>query len=263
MVNLPNKVSAERVCRHCGAPISGAPYAREHDGYGCESCFLAARKQRALPTRGDETQFALAEALVCALDAREHETGLHSKRVACHTLVLAQHFTTDPQRLRQVYWGALLHDIGKIGIPDSILLKQGELTEAEWQIMRTHPQIGHRILANAPSMAEAAEIVLTHEERFDGSGYPRRLKGPAIPVWARLFAVIYALDAITSERPYRKALSFDAARAEILGQSGTQFDPVAVQVFVAEEITLREMVELKCGAAAVPDVLPAHNKGAA
>ena len=249
-------LAPESVCHHCGTAITGAPYVRAQGEYCCESCFLSARSREAYPgLHGDDVTVALAEALVCALDAREHETGLHSKRVACHTLVLARHFTTDPRQLQQVHWGALLHDIGKIGIPDSILLKQGELTEAEWQIMRTHPQIGHRILANAPSMAEAAEIVLTHEERFDGSGYPRRLKGSAIPVWARLFAVIDALDAITSERPYRKALSFDAARAEILGQSGTQFDPMAVQVFVAEEITLREMVELKCGAAAVPDVL--------
>ncbi|OGA46627.1 MAG: response regulator [Betaproteobacteria bacterium RIFCSPLOWO2_12_FULL_62_58] len=205
----------------------------------------------------DETQFALAEALVCALDAREHETGLHSKRVACHTLVLARHFTTDPRQLQQVYWGALLHDIGKIGIPDSILLKQDRLTEAEWQIMRTHPQIGYRILSRPPPMIEAAEIVLNHEERFDGSGYPRGLKGEEIPLWARLFAIIDTLDAVTSDRPYRKGLSFDAARAEILARSGTQFDPAAVQVFVAEETTLREMVELKCDTAAVPVALPA------
>jgi len=257
MVNIPDNTSGEHACRHCGASLAGAPHVRERDGYCCEGCFLAARKQRALPTRGDETQFALAEALVCALDAREHETGLHSKRVACHTLVLARHFTADPRQLQQVYWGALLHDVGKIGIPDSILLKQDRLTDAEWEIVRTHPQIGHRILSNAPHMAEAAQIVLNHEERFDGSGYPHGLRGNAIPLWARVFAVIDTLDAITSERPYRKGLPFDAARAEILARSGTQFDPMALEVFVSEETTLREMVELKCGAAAVPDALSA------
>ena len=257
-------LAPESVCHHCGTAITGAPYVRAHGEYCCESCFLSARSREAYPgLHGDDVTVALAEALVCALDAREHETGLHSKRVACHTLVLARRFTADPRQLQQVYWGTLLHDIGKIGIPDSILLKEGALTEAEWQVMRTHPEIGHRILSNAPHMAEAAEIVLNHEERFDGSGYPRGLKGHAIPLWARLFAVIDALDAITSERPYRKGSSFNAARDEILARSGTQFDPMAVQVFVTDEATLREMVELKCGAAAVPDVLPAHNKGAA
>lgn len=193
------------------------------------------------------TMAALAETLAAALDAREWETGLHSKRVACHTLVLAKHFTDDIQQLHQIYWGALLHDIGKIGIPDSILQKHGSLTDTEWQVMRTHAEIDHRILSGAPLMVEAAEIVLCHEERYDGTGYPSGLVGKAIPLWARLFAVIDTLDAMTSERPYRKALSFDAARAEILRQSGTQFDPVATEVFVAEEETLRAMVEVKCG----------------
>jgi putative nucleotidyltransferase with HDIG domain len=187
-----------------------------------------------------------AEALASALDAREHETGQHSKRVACHTLVLARRFTADPEVLRQVYWGALLHDIGKIGIADSILLKAGPLTPEEWQVMRTHPEIGHRILAAVPGMAQAAEIVLAHEERFDGSGYPRRLAGAAIPLWARLFAVIDTLDAMTSDRPYRKALSYDNAQAEISRLAETQFDPQAVRALMAEEATLRAMVAAKC-----------------
>jgi HD-GYP domain-containing protein (c-di-GMP phosphodiesterase class II) len=106
-------------------------------------------------------------------------------------------------------------------------------------------------------MGDAAQIVLTHEERFDGTGYPRGLAGQAIPLWARIFAVIDTLDAITSDRPYRKGLTFDAARAEITRQSGTQFDPNVVEVFVAEETPLREMVELKCGTAAAPQAAPA------
>jgi len=262
MSNSVLDANAPRACSHCGAPIVGAPYARDRGEYGCEACFLAARKHQALPPGEDDTQFALAEVLVGALDARERETGLHSKRVGCHTLVLAKHFTSDPQQLRQVYWGALLHDIGKIGIPDSVLLKNGALTEAEWQIMRTHPEIGQRILSSAPFMAEAAQIVLNHEERFDGTGYPRGLAGKEIPLWARLFAVIDTLDAMTSDRPYRKALPFDAARAEILGQSGTQFDPVALDVFVAEETALRGMVELKCGAAQTDMLHAGHTRNA-
>lgn len=247
----------KRACRHCGVPITSTPYAREGDAFCCEGCFLAAHRDHALPAGADEPQFALAEALIAALDAREHELGLHSKRVACHTLVLARHFTADQLQLRHVFWGALLHDIGKIGVPDAILLKQGALTAAEWEVMRTHPEIGHRILSAAPFMAEAAQIVLSHEERFDGTGYPRGLAGPAIPLWARLFAVIDALDAMTSDRPYRKGLPFDAARAEILTRSGTQFDPSAVEVFVAEETNLSAMVAVKCGTATISDAMPA------
>ena len=194
----------------------------------------------------DELQAEFAEALAAALDAREHETASHSKRVACHTLVLARRFTRDPEVLKQVYWGALLHDIGKIGIADAILHKHGALDAAEWKAMRRHPEIGHAILERTPFLSQASEIVLTHEERFDGTGYPRGLAGDAIPLWSRLFAVIDTLDAMTSDRPYRKALSFDAARAEILALEGKQFDPTAVAAFLAEEATLRAMVAVEC-----------------
>ena len=202
-----------------------------------------------------------AEALAEALDMREHETGDHSKRVACHTLVLARRFIADTGQLRQIYWGSLLHDIGKIGIPDAILLKPGALNEDEWREMRTHPEKGHRIVSQIPGMKEAAEIVLDHEERFDGSGYPRGLHGAQICLGARLFAVIDTLDAMTSDRSYRKALSFDQARAEIIRMGGTQFDPVAVQAFLAEEATLRAMVKAKCMQPHDPDISPInHNK---
>ena len=197
---------------------------------------------------------AFAEALAEALDIREHETGDHSKRVACHTLVLARRFTANTDQLRQIYWGALLHDIGKIGIADAILLKPGALNEDEWLEMRTHPEKGHRIVAQIPGMEEAAEIVLSHEEHFDGTGYPRGIKGEQISLGARLFAVIDTLDAMTSDRSYRKALSFDQARAEIVKMSGTQFDPAAVQAFLAEEATLREMVASKCMQPNDPDI---------
>ncbi|CAG0938657.1 putative cyclic di-GMP phosphodiesterase [Gallionellaceae bacterium] len=189
---------------------------------------------------------AFAEALVEALDIREHETGSHSKRVACHTLVLARRFTTDPHQLHQIYWGALLHDIGKIGVSDAVLLNQGALNKNEWEEMRSHPEKGYHIVSQIPGMVEAAEIVRSHEERFDGSGYPRGLRGEQICFGARLFAVIDTLDAITSDRPYRKASSFEQARDEIVKMSGTQFDPLAVQAFLAEETTLREMVDAKC-----------------
>ncbi len=222
-------------CSLCGRAIPAAPFARQGDRFTCEACFLKQLEQPDLQAERDRAYLALAEALAAALDAREHETGLHSQRVACHTQVLARRFMQDAQRLRQIYWGALLHDIGKVGIPDAVLLKQGPLTQDEWVVMRTHPEIGQRILASVPFMAEAAEIVLCHEERFDGTGYPRGLSGEAIPLAARLFAVIDTLDAMTSDRPYRKGLSFDAAKSEILRLAGTQFDPLAVEAFGAEE----------------------------
>lgn len=239
--------STARVCALCGASIAeAAPHARHERGHVCENCVLDNAGHAPAWELAEAPYVSLTEALAAALDAREHETGLHSKRVACHTMVLAKRFSDDAPTLRQVYWGALLHDIGKIGIPDAILLKHGPLTPDEWTTMRQHPEIGHRILIEVPHLAQAAEIVLCHEERFDGSGYPRQLAGEAIPLWARLFAVIDTLDAMTSDRPYRKGLSFDEAKAEIVKMEASQFDPLAVAAFLAEERTLRPMVELKC-----------------
>ena len=173
--------------------------------------------------------------------------------MACHTLVLARHFITDLAHLRRVYWGALLHDVGKIGVPDSVLLKHGPLDQTEWTLMRGHPEAGRRILAPMPAFDEAAQIVLCHEEHFDGGGYPTGLSGTDIPLGARLFAVIDALDAMTNDRPYRKALDFETAKAEIRRKSGSQFDPLAVEMFLKEESTLRDMVALKCGAVETTD----------
>lgn len=235
------------VCNHCGAAVSSPPYALRGGRCSCEACFLKDMELRAAEDQSEATYRALAEALAAALDARERETGLHSKRVACHTLVLAKRFFADPARLRQIYWGELLHDIGKIGISDAVLLKPGPLDEPEAAMMRAHPEIGHAILKNVPFMREAAQIVLCHEERYDGKGYPRGLAGEAIPFGARLFAVIDTLDAITSDRPYRSGLPFDTATAEIRRCSGEQFDPAAVEAFLAEEAVLREMVAAKCG----------------
>lgn len=233
-------------CKHCGMRMTAGLHLQGKDGTLCENCILDTAHHAPAWPANEMPYVSLAEALAAALDAREHETGLHSKRVACHTMVLAKRFSDDEIILRQVYWGALLHDIGKIGIPDAILLKEGPLTPEEWKVMRQHPEIGRQILAGVPHLAQAAEIVLCHEERFDGSGYPQGLAGEAIPLWVRLFAIIDTLDAMTSDRSYRKGLSFDKAKAEIRRMSGTQFDPVAVAVFLEEEAMLRRMVELKC-----------------
>lgn len=244
---------AGRHCRECGKPIASPPYVQAPEGYRCEDCYL---QQRTASAELFQADAALAAALATALDLREHETGLHSRRVACHTLELARRGgANSAESLRQIYWGALLHDIGKIGLPDAILLKHGPLSEEEWREMRSHAEKGYSIVSQVPGLQEAAKIVLSHEERFDGSGYPQGLRGEAIPWGARLFAVIDTLDAMTSDRPYRKGLDFDAAKAEILRMSGTQFDPSAVGLFLEAEPVLRAMVALKCGAAFVNDIL--------
>ena len=129
--------------------------------------------------------------------------------------------------------GSLLHDIGKIGISDKILLKPGKLTEEEWVEIRKHPDIGYRILEKIDFLKGAAELVLQHHERFDGSGYPRGISGEGILLGARIFAVVDTFDAMTSDRPYRKALSYRTAREEIAGCSGKQFDPQLVECFLS------------------------------
>jgi putative nucleotidyltransferase with HDIG domain len=172
-------------------------------------------------------------ALVQALDAREHETSDHSQRVVRYTLAIAHHMGIPDGALEDIGRGALLHDIGKIGVPDSILLKPGPLTNAEWVEMRRHPEVGYRILESIDFLRPAAEIVLAHQERWDGGGYPRKLKAEQIPLGARIFMIADTLDAMTSDRPYRKAATFAEARLEIARCGGTQFDPRCAQAFVS------------------------------
>ncbi len=230
-------------CAICGTTAPDRQYHRTDDRVTCEHCLLDSRKR--LVWLADAHPYEeFAEALVAALDLRERETGLHSKRVASHTLILARHHFADVTTLREIYWGSLLHDIGKIGVPDAILLKPGRLSEEEWQTMRLHPEHGSRILENLPFLSLAATIVLCHEERYDGSGYPHALQGDSIPLPARLFAIIDTLDAMTFDRPYRQALSFDMAKREIVRMAGSQFDPLAVDTFLKEEELLREMTAL-------------------
>jgi len=169
------------------------------------------------------------EALGDALDLKDSETEGHSKRVTAYTIALARAMGIAPAEIKVIARGAFLHDIGKMAIPDEILRKPGKLTPEEQEIMREHCTRGYHILRKIPFLAGAAEIVFSHQEHYDGSGYPNGLRGSEIPIGARIFAVADTLDAITSERPYRKARSFDAAREEILRCSGTQFDPGIVE----------------------------------
>ena len=171
------------------------------------------------------------EAFMAILDAREQHTGKHSLRVRELTIALARHMGIKGEDLLNVATGALLHDIGKIGIPDSILFHAGPLSTDEWDIMESHSQIGHRILASSPYLKEAARIVSEHHEKYDGSGYPAKLKGDEICLGARIFGVIDAYDAMRSERVYRGAMTPDLAAEEIRKNSGKQFDPRVVDAF--------------------------------
>lgn len=173
------------------------------------------------------------EALGAALDLRDTETAGHSRRVSLYCLEIARALGCTSEQLRTIVRGAYLHDIGKIGIPDSILLKEGKLTSEERTVMQTHARIGYELVARIPFLAAASEIVLAHQERYDGTGYPQGLMGEEIPLGARIFSVADTLDAMTSDRPYRKALSFAQAREEISNESGRQFDPDIVRVFLS------------------------------
>jgi response regulator RpfG family c-di-GMP phosphodiesterase len=171
------------------------------------------------------------EALGAALDLKDGDTAGHARRVTRYCLEIAKAMGCSPHEMLQLKRGAYLHDIGKIAIPDAILLKPAKLTSEEVSVMWAHPYIGYEFVGRISFLAEAAEIVLTHHERFDGSGYPRRLLGDDIPLGARIFAVADTLDAMTSDRPYRRALPYSAAREEIRQQSGRQFEPRVVDTF--------------------------------
>lgn len=172
-------------------------------------------------------------ALVRALDAREKETGSHSERVMGYTMLLGETMGIPESDLSVMARGALLHDIGKIGISDNILLKPAKLDEGEWMEMRRHPQLGYDILSGIKFLKGPAEMVFAHHERFDGSGYPNGLRRNDIPLGARIFTLVDTLDAMTSDRPYRKALPFDAVINEVTRCRGLQFDPEIADIFLS------------------------------
>jgi len=172
------------------------------------------------------------ESLAAILAARENKTGEHCKRVAIMSQILARELGLSDKAVEELGHGALLHDIGKIAIPDAILLKKDSLTEDEWRIMRRHPQLGYDIVNRSPALAAVAEFVYSHQEQFDGTGYPRGQKGAEICLGVRIFSVVDTYDAVLSERPYSAGQSFAAASAEIVRGKGTQFDPAVVEAFL-------------------------------
>jgi putative nucleotidyltransferase with HDIG domain len=195
---------------------------------------ISARTSRLRDTMHDlERSYDITlEAMGDALDLRDAETEGHSRRVTAYTIALARELALDAAELRVLARGAFLHDIGKIATPDRILLKPGKLDPAETAIMREHCTRGYDMVRKIPFLRDAAEIIYAHQESFDGRGYPRGLSGEQIPLGARIFAIADTLDAITSDRPYRKGRSFADARTEIERHSGAQFDPRIVEVFL-------------------------------
>jgi response regulator RpfG family c-di-GMP phosphodiesterase len=205
-------------------------------------------------------------ALVSALDAREHETSDHSIRVVEYTVAIAGRMAIKGQELDEIGRGALLHDVGKIGVPDAVLLKPGKLTPEEWVEMRKHPDIGFNMIAPIPFLSIPSTIVLSHQERFDGRGYPRNLSKEEIHIGARIFAVADTLDAMTSDRPYRKGTTFKNAIEEINRCAGTQFDPEVVRAFndigeaglvkIKADLVAKKAAAVEAKAAAQPAAQP-------
>ena len=181
-----------------------------------------------LETTVESRTASLLTGLNAALDLRDTETQGHSRRVALYARRLAEEIGVSKIESIDIQRGALLHDIGKIGVSDTILLKPGKLTDEEWVEMRKHAEFGFRILENIPFLGNARHVVRQHHERFDGNGYPQKLKGKDIILGARIFAIIDTYDAMTSDRPYRKGLPHDVAIEEINKCSGAQFDPDVV-----------------------------------
>lgn len=221
--------------------------------------------ERLLDERTQQLGFALhqvrqasaetLQALAMALDVRARDVAGHSLRVSRYGVELAARMGYNPEELARIEHASYLHDIGKLGIPDAILNKPSALTASELEIMRTHVQIGFELVTQVQSLAPAADLVLAHQEHFDGNGYPRGLAGEEIPRDARIFAVADAFDAMTSDRPYRRALSFDEARTEIMRQSGRQFDPAVVAAFL--DIPRQRWLELQHSAGTDPRAITA------
>ena len=226
--------AAQRALEHRRSLVSR----REHQALLERRVVETTRELEVAVRRLDDTYRTTLEALGSAIDTRDVGTHAHSRRVRGYSLVIARAHGVPEAGLRDLEHGVLLHDIGKIGIPDAILLKPGPLTPAEWTIMRRHPEIGRQVIEKIPFLRGAVPIVYHHHERWDGTGYPLGLRGEAIPLEARIFAVADALDAMTFDRPYSRAISFEAARDEVRRCAGTHFDPAVVDTFLGIPLEL-------------------------
>lgn len=222
-----------KTCSHCAIEIENKGIETEEGIYCCERCYQRAMELRKTQKEREETYISAINVIVAALDLREHETGMHSQRVSDYTHFLAEKAGLPDEECLAIRRGALLHDIGKIGIPDSILLKHGTLTPEEWEIMRHHPEMAYRLFADINFLQTSAAIVYAHHEHYDGSGYPMGLKGKDIPLGARLFAISETVDALISARPYHSKKTFADACEAVRSQAGRDFDPELVSLFLA------------------------------
>lgn len=189
----------------------------------------------------NEAYLSTMKTLAFLVEAKDVGTRMHLDRTNQYGLALARLIDPELAERPEIGYGFLLHDIGKIGISERILTKDGPLTGAEWAVMRTHPLIGAQVVAPMSFLGSAVEVIRCHHERFDGGGYPRGLAGDEIPLAARIFSVVDAFDAMTSDRPYRKALPVERAVDEIARSSGSQFDPEVVEAFLILMSNSREL----------------------
>jgi HD-GYP domain-containing protein (c-di-GMP phosphodiesterase class II) len=203
-----------------------------------QALYKAERNQRSAAENAlaqlEDSYGTTVRALAATLELRDDQTGGHAQRVTDVALALTERIAPELAAEPELKYGFLLHDLGKIGIRDAVLLKPGSLTPDEFEEMRFHVVLGERILAGIPYLSGLArKVVAAHHERWDGTGYPRGRAGVEIPLAARIFAVADAFDAMTNDRPYRRALGFEHAVNEIAAQAGTQFDPEIASTFVA------------------------------
>jgi len=191
------------------------------------------KQERARAQELRRSYMATVRALSNAVEARDAYTGKHAERVAAYGMVLAQATGLQVADSPQIEFGFLLHDVGKVAVPDAILFKSSSLTEEEYALVRRHPVIGSEILRDVDFLGEGKLVVRHHHERWDGTGYPDGLRGEQIPLAARVFAIADTLDALTTDRPYRKAIGWEEARKIICRAAGTQFDPAVVAAYDA------------------------------
>ncbi len=244
--------------------IMSFPLTYQGQSLGAMNCFLERREEASAAAREAVEALAMTAtaalhgialreetmlAMAASLEARDDETQEHALRVALSAERLAAPMgISDPEELQRLRWGALLHDVGKIGLPDGVLKKPGPLTREEWRLVHQHPLTGFELVRRLDFLGDARQIVLSHHERWDGHGYPQGLREEEIPLAARIFAVADSFDAITSNRPYRTARDYEAAREELDQGAGSQFDPRVVEAFLT--ISRTEWEELRRQAAA-------------
>ncbi|MGB0116991.1 MAG: HD domain-containing phosphohydrolase [Terriglobales bacterium] len=232
---LPKPFEREQLLATVRRALENRRLKRENDAYRTNLEGLVTERTQQLNSaisRLEESYDITLAALGDALDLKDNETEFHSRRVTAFTIAIAKKMGLSKEEIKVIARGAFLHDFGKIAIRDDILFKPGKLTSEEMDTMKEHCYYGYKIISRIPFLAEASEIIYCHQERYDGTGYPRGLKGKEIPLGARIFAIADTLDAMRTDRVYRKAQSMEAVRAEIQLWSGRQFDPEIVKVFL-------------------------------